>query len=305
MTERKKQQILIVDDVPANIQLLGNSLIDSNNLTITFATNGKSALESISKKQPDLILMDIIMPEMNGYELCKILKDDSKTMHIPIMFITAKSEDEDEYYGFNLGAVDYITKPFNPKLVRARVENQLRLKRKTDLLEKLSSIDGLTEIHNRRRFDETLSVEWARARRNQTFISLILIDIDYFKQYNDHYGHAEGDRCLQKVAQALNSSVKRPADFVARYGGEEFVVILPDTDLESALFMANKLRESITQQEIPHKGSLVSANVSISLGVATTVPQSDEKRDIIVETADKYLYEAKTSGRNQVKGASI
>jgi diguanylate cyclase (GGDEF)-like protein len=301
MSDQTKQLILLVDDVPKNLQILGNTL-KSDDLTVAFATNGKKALEYVQKKQPDLILLDIMMPDMDGYEVCKRLKEDAQTMHIPIIFITAMSDADDEYRGFELGGADYITKPFNPRLVRARVESQLRLKRKTDLLEKLSSIDGLTEIPNRRQFDETLSNEWARARRAQSNISLILIDIDFFKQYNDHYGHAAGDKCLQKVAKTLKHSLKRPADFVARYGGEEFVVILSEIDHQSALMMANKLNESIFQLELPHGASQVSEYLTISLGIATTIPQDDQRHESLLETADKYLYEAKSSGRNQVKG---
>lgn len=304
MSDQTKQLILLVDDVPKNLQILGNTL-KSDDLTVAFATNGKKALEYVQKKQPDLILLDIMMPDMDGYEVCKRLKEDAQTMHIPIIFITAMSDADDEYRGFELGGADYITKPFNPRLVRARVESQLRLKRKTDLLEKLSSIDGLTEIPNRRQFDETLSNEWARARRAQSNISLILIDIDFFKQYNDHYGHAAGDKCLQKVAKTLKHSLKRPADFVARYGGEEFVVILSEIDHQSALMMANKLNESIFQLELPHGASQVSEYLTISLGIATTIPQDDQRHESLLETADKYLYEAKSSGRNQVKGVHL
>jgi diguanylate cyclase (GGDEF)-like protein len=304
MSDQTKQHILLVDDVPKNLQVLGTAL-KSEEFTIAFATNGKNAIDYVQKKHPDLILLDIMMPEMDGYEVCKRIKEDTQTMHIPIIFITAMSDAEDEYRGFELGGADYITKPFNTKLVRARVESQLRLKRKTDLLEKLSSIDGLTEIPNRRCFDETLANEWARARRAHSNISLILIDIDFFKQYNDHYGHAAGDKCLQKVAKTLNYSLKRPADFVARYGGEEFVVILPEIDHNSALIMANKLNESIVQLELPHEASQVSQYVTISLGIATTIPQDDQRHESLLETSDKYLYEAKSSGRNQVKGVHL
>jgi len=304
MSDQTKQLVLLVDDISKNLQILG-TVLKSEDLTVAFATNGKKAIEYVQKKLPDLILLDIMMPEMDGYEVCKHLKEDTKTMHIPIIFITAMSDADDEYRGFELGGADYITKPFNPKLVRARVESQLRLKRKTDLLEKLSSIDGLTEIPNRRRFDEAVDNEWSRSRRAQSNISLVLIDIDFFKQYNDRYGHAAGDKCLQKVAKTLSNTVRRPADFVARYGGEEFVVILPEIDHESALLMANKLKESIFQLELPHEASQVSQYVTISLGLATTIPKGDQNHENLLETADKYLYEAKSSGRNQVKGIQL
>lgn len=233
MPDKMKQQILIVDDVPRNLQLLGN-ILKSEDLNVAFAQNGKQAIEYALNKQPDLILLDIMMPEMDGYEVCWKLKENNLTKDIPVIFITALGDTADEYRGFKLGGVDYITKPFDSKIVQVRVENYLRLKRKTDLLEQLSSIDGLTEIPNRRRFDETFDNEWARAKRIQIKISLIIADIDYFKQFNDTYGHAAGDKCLRKVARALKRTIQRPSDFVARYGGEEFVLILPETDIQTS-----------------------------------------------------------------------
>ena len=213
-----KQQVLVVDNIPKNLQLLGN-VLKSENIKVAFAQNGKQAIEYAQNKLPDLILLDIMMPEMDGYEVCRQLKANSATMDIPIFFISALDDEKDEYFGFKVGGVDYITKPFKPRIVQVRVANYLRLKRKTVLLEKLSSIDGLTDIYNRRRFDDTLKQEWARVKRNQTSLSLIMIDIDFFKQFNDTYGHSAGDNCLRSVAESLKRSLQRPADFVARYGG--------------------------------------------------------------------------------------
>jgi len=298
MPDTNKQHILVVDDVPRNLQLMG-TVLKAINAKVAFAQNGKQAIEYAQSKHPDLILLDIMMPEMDGYEVCKRLKDTQTTKDIPIIFITALNDENDEYHGFKLGAVDYITKPFNPKIVQVRVANYLRLKRKTDLLEKLSSIDGLTEIHNRRRFDETLENEWSRDKRDQAYISLILIDIDFFKQFNDMYGHAAGDNCLRKVAAKLKEVLLRPADFVARYGGEEFVVLLPETDIKGAEVIAEKLRTGIESLNIPHEKSTVSDIVTISLGIATTIPEKGLSHNELIETADKYLYESKKNGRNQ------
>jgi len=304
MSDTNKQHVLVVDDVPKNLQLLGN-VLKTENLKVAFAQNGKQAIEYAISKKPDMILLDIMMPEMDGYEVCKRLKDEMSTKDIPIIFITALNDADDEYFGFKLGGVDYITKPFNPKIVQVRVANYLRLKRKTDLLEKLSFIDGLTEIHNRRRFDETIEKEWAAARRNQTFISLILIDIDFFKQFNDKYGHAEGDRCLRRVAESLKKTLKRPSDFVARYGGEEFVVVLLDTDIPGAEIIAEKLRVNIESLNITHEESTISTVVTISLGIAVSKPLKNVSYNALIEAADKCLYESKNQGRNQYRSVLI
>lgn len=210
-------KLLIVDDAPINIQLLNDVLKDD--VRVFFATNGSDALKIASTTIPDLILLDIMMPEMDGYEVCRKLKTDPLLRDIPVIFITAKSQQEDEATGLELGAVDYITKPFSPGIVRLRVRNHLELKRQRDLLGRLSFLDGLTGLPNRRGFDEFLSREWRRAVRNKSHISIVMIDIDKFKDYNDSYGHLAGDDCLKKVAAILENSLDRAADFVARYGG--------------------------------------------------------------------------------------
>ena len=304
MADLIKQHVLIVDDIPKNLQLLGN-VLKSKDLKVAFAQNGKQALEYAQTKQPDLILLDIMMPEMDGYEVCRRLKDNDLTKDIPIIFVSALGEADDEYYGFKLGGVDYITKPFNPKIVQVRVANYLRLKRKTDLLEQLSSIDGLTEIPNRRRFDEIFEKEWARAMRSQIYLSLIMIDIDYFKQFNDTYGHAKGDQCLRKVAMTLKNSVQRPADFVARYGGEEFVVLLPETEVKPAENIAEQLRSNIHDLKITHENSKVSEFVTISSGIATTIPVRDLSANKLNEMADQCLYDAKEKGRNRCQSSLL
>ncbi|SLM30058.1 Response regulator receiver modulated diguanylate cyclase (fragment) [Desulfamplus magnetovallimortis] len=248
--------------------------------------------------------MDIIMPEMDGYELCGKLKEDPLTSHIPVIFVTAVSEIMDENRGFALGAVDYITKPFHPPMVKARVKLHLNLKRKQELLEKFAFIDALTEIPNRRQFDSVLEQEWNRAIRSSYPISLILADIDHFKLYNDTYGHGKGDDCLHNVAQAMSRSLRRSSDFVARYGGEEFAVVLPDTDAFHAIETANNLLASIDRMAIPHESSPVADCVTVSMGVSTMVPDTENCANVknLIEDADKKLYEAKSSGRHVVIG---
>jgi diguanylate cyclase (GGDEF)-like protein len=298
MNDTLKSSILIVDDIPANIKVLGESL--KADYRIRLATDGEKALKmATSTSPPDIILLDIVMPRMDGYEVCRRLKEDPTSRNIPVIFITAMTEEEDETKGLAYGAVDYITKPFSLPIVRARVKTHLELKRHRDTLEALSTRDGLTGIPNRRRFDEVLMVEWLRGQREGTSMSLIMIDIDHFKLYNDNYGHIEGDDCLKKVATYLANSMSRPADFIARYGGEEFAVILPMTDHDGAVTVAETLLEQIRKLNLPHRSSLVAERVTISLGVATVLPTRETSSTILIDRADKALYASKIAGRNR------
>lgn len=299
-----KPRILIVDDSADNIHILIETL--KADYTIIPAKNGEVALAKAQTMKPDLILLDIVMPELDGYEVCRRLKGDERTKNIPVVFITAKSDAIDETKAFNLGAVDYITKPFVPIVVKVRVKNQIELKKKSDLLEYLVAVDCLTGLHNRRKFDETFELEWHRAQRNKTSLSLVMIDIDHFKQFNDFYGHAGGDECLRRVAAELQRNIKRATDFLARYGGEEFVVILPDTDNQGAQDVALHLREKIEALQIPHENSATANPVTISLGVASIQPYPGEQDPLILQkAADQMLYKAKMQGRNRVCGITI
>lgn len=300
MTNTKQRpMILIVDDVPINVQILAEVL--SSVYQIKVASNGADALKIAQSQQPDLILLDVMMPEMDGFEVCRRLKADKSTHKIPVIFVTAKNAESDEELGLNLGAVDYITKPFVIPVAKARIRNHIRLKQQADLLESLSLIDALTDIPNRRRFDEALVSEWKRAIRDATPLSLLMIDIDHFKQYNDYYGHGAGDVCLQMVAAELAKGVVRPGDLVARYGGEEFVVILPETNRESALQIAERLRERIEKKALPHVYPSAESVVTISVGVSTqdNIPEYFLP-NILNDAADNALYRAKESGRNRV-----
>jgi diguanylate cyclase (GGDEF)-like protein len=255
----------------------------------------------MSDEPPDLILLDIMMPEMDGYEVCRRLKADFRTKNIPVIFITAMNQEEDETKGLEIGAVDYITKPFSMAIVKARVRTHLELKRHRDMLENLSSLDGLTGIPNRRRFDEMLDTEWRHCLRENVFLSLIMMDIDYFKNFNDNQGHQAGDDCLKKVAMMLASSVRRPMDFVARYGGEEFVAILPKTDADGIAIVAENIRKNIESLLIPHSHSPASDYVTVSLGGAAVVPNTQLSSDILVKAADDALFQAKREGRNCIR----
>jgi len=210
MIDLKHCKVLLVDDIQANINILYKTL--KNEYDIESERDGESALKHIESFPPDLILLDILMPGIDGYEVCKRLKANKRAKNVPVIFITSKSEEEDESKGLELGAVDYITKPFSKPIVRARVKNHLIMKKQRDLLENLSNRDGLTGIPNRRSFDMQLKTEWQRAVRSAVPLSLILMDLDFFKKFNDTYGHAAGDDCLKRVAQTLSNSLKRPID---------------------------------------------------------------------------------------------
>ncbi len=297
--EEARRTILIVDDAPANIQALGSLLKDEYRILV--ARHGEKALQiARGNFPPDLILLDIQMPDMDGYEVCRRLKSESPLNRIPVIFVTAKSGADEEELGFSLGAVDYISKPFHPAVVRARVRNQMNLKIRTDLLEELSLVDGLTGIFNRRYFDEHFEEEKERALRRGEPLSVIMMDIDNFKAYNDNYGHGAGDECLQQVARALRSNLSRSGDFVARYGGEEFVALLPGTGETGAMTVAERLRQGVEFLKIPHAYSPIAKVVTISLGVASSeAGASEEDRSHLLKRADQALYTSKREGRNR------
>jgi len=290
--------ILVVDDSPENLQVI--SAVLKEHYKVKVAISGERALAlATAPEPPDLILLDVMMPGMDGYEVCTRLKNNPATARIPVLFVSSRDEEEDEARGLSLGAIDYIVKPIRPSIVQARVRNHIELKRSRDLLERLTTQDHLTGISNRRRFDDYLEVEWRRAAREQAPISLISIDIDHFKAFNDHYGHPRGDHCLIHVARSLASCVTRPSDLVARCGGEEFACVLPATDSAGAEKLAEQMRAGILAQCLEHAHSSTHSHVTISLGVATTVPQADEPVQALIDLADAALYEAKSAGRNR------
>ncbi|MFH1955090.1 MAG: diguanylate cyclase [Pseudomonadota bacterium] len=302
MQEKDKQKILIADDERFNLNILVDIL--KPDYKVIVAKDGKQALKRAESNPPDLILLDIMMPEMDGYEVCKNLKENEQTKDIPVIFITAMKEAGDEARGFDLGAVDYITKPFQAAIVMARVKAQLKMKWQADMLRQMASIDGLTEIPNRQKFEEVFDREWNRAVRNKVPLSVLLMDIDFFKQYNDAYGHGRGDNCLKEVAQALAGTIRRPGDFVARYGGEEFIAVLPETDIPGAMTIAETMRSNVELLKILHAQSVPLDFVTISIGVSSVFPSggfSDAALVSVVAAADEMLYKAKAAGRNQVQ----
>jgi len=289
--------ILVVDDTPTNLTMISGLLSDEYNVKI--ANNGEKALNMImGGLQPDLILLDIMMPGMNGYDVMRVLKQIENAKDIPVIFVSALDSEEDEETGLLLGAADYICKPFSPAIARARIANHVRFHRQRKLLESLAGRDGLTELCNRRRFDDILDREWKRCRRNEAPLSLAMVDVDFFKRYNDNYGHAPGDEVLKAVAKGLSNAVQRPSDVVARFGGEEFVMLFPDTDALGGRILAEKACLAVRELAIPHAFSQASSYVSVSVGGATLMGDENEPCDLI-KAADSILYEAKQSGRDR------
>ena len=295
--EFKKPTILVVDDMTTTLLLLHDLLKDTYEVKI--AKSGTKALEILeSPNDIDLILLDIEMPDINGYEVCKILKNNEQTKNIPVIFVTARNSEEDEEYGLNLGAIDYITKPFNKAIVKLRIKNYLDLKIKNDMLEKLSMYDGLTNIRNRRFFDETFEKTFSEIKRDKKSLAVLMIDIDFFKPYNDNYGHGQGDETLRKVAKALEKTIKRASDFVARYGGEEFVILLKDINKDGVEAVANNLLNAVRELKITHEFSKIENYVTVSIGASFYNSSSDITKLELLLKADETLYNVKNSGRN-------
>jgi diguanylate cyclase (GGDEF)-like protein len=332
----EKDNILIVDDKLDNLRVL-STILTEEGYQVRKALNGQMALIACQTKQPNLILLDINMPEMNGYEVCERLKANPETSNIPVIFISVLDGVTDKIKGINLGAVDYITKPFQFQELVARIENQLTIQRlRTELsstnqklvqqnalllleierrtkaeialqeanqkLHELVWSDSLTQIANRRYLDDYLQREWQRAAREKISLSLLLCDIDYFKSYNDTYGHLAGDACLKRVAQAIDSTVRRPADLVARYGGEEFAVVLPNTSFEGAVRVAENIKSYFEKIKIYHPASGVSKYLTLSIGIATSIPSHHFSPETLLANSDRALYAAKLRGRNEYCG---
>lgn len=289
-------KILVVDDQPINIQVINQILGDSYQLN--FAKTGQEALDICLRDAPDLILMDVIMPNLDGLTTCRIIKNDPEISDIPIVFITSLQRSEEENACWQAGGIDYMTKPVNPLPLKNRVRAHLTLKFQADVLKKLAYLDGLTGVYNRRYLDEYLAKQVAQAKRTNQPISLLMVDVDLFKQYNDEYGHLVADDQLKLVALTVRSSLNRPTDIAARYGGEEFTCVLPNTDERGAKHVAKKIQQAVDQLKISHRLSPHQI-LTVSIGVSTILPDQDYSSDLI-SIADKNLYKAKHTGRNKV-----
>jgi diguanylate cyclase (GGDEF)-like protein len=322
-------RLLIVDDDESNLLLLLGILRDAGH-RVRVAKNGRRALASIAAHPPELVMLDIRMPDLNGFEVCRRLKQSPDTRGLPVIFISALDDVLEKVRAFDEGGVDYVTKPFQAEEVLARVENQLglarlrfeleeknrdlealsrnleqannQLARANRVLESLSYVDGLTGIPNRRQFREVLDREWRRCGRAGLPLSLVMIDVDEFKRFNDTYGHPAGDACLTRVAAAIVTGLRRGGDFAARYGGEEFAAILPETDRAGAAALAAELRRGVEGLAIPNERASAGV-VTVSLGVAAATPDETSAVDALVAAADGALYRAKRRGRNRVEVA--
>jgi diguanylate cyclase (GGDEF)-like protein len=292
-------RILVVDDAMENIQILHAALQDEHE--VLFALDAARALELARSQHPDLILLDAVMPDVDGYALCRELLAAPDTADIPVVFVTALSSPEDETRALEAGAADFISKPVNAAVVRARVRTQLTVKRQRDALRALILVDALTGVANRRAFDERLDAEWRRCGRAGLPVALMLVDIDHFKLYNDHYGHPGGDATLVQVAGAMRRAAARSQDLVARYGGEEFAILLPQIDAHGAGGVARRLMAELDDMAIPHAASPTAPHLTVSMGIACMIPGEHSFPADLIQVADALLYQAKAGGRNRYR----
>jgi len=297
MEEQVLNSILVVDDEPANIVSLTHILKDT--YKIYAAKNGSDGIKLAHKHKPDVILLDIVMPDKDGFEVIADLKSNSVTQGIPVIFITGLTNVEDEEKGLSAGAADYINKPFSAPIVKLRVHNQVMMQNYIKKIEILSVRDQLTGLTNRRGFDERLRADYGRALRSKSWISVLIMDLDKFKTYNDTFGHLQGDKALQAAANVLKSTVTRASDFIGRWGGEEFVALLPDNNGEQAAFIAESIRKNMEAIEIPLLTDGTPTKITVSIGICSGIPSNEDSAEIYMKNADAALYLAKEQGRNQ------
>ena len=324
--EDHKITVLLIDDQAMIAEAVRRSLSSEKDIEFHYCQEPTKAIKLAAEINTTVILQDLVMPDIDGLMMVRYFRVNKATAKIPIIVLSTKEEAAIKSEAFKLGANDYLVKlPDKIELIariryhsqayitqlerdeafQALEESRAKLAEANRTLQKLSSLDGLTGIANRRSFDETLKKEWNRAMRSEKSIGLIMLDIDFFKLYNDHYGHQGGDDCLKKVANGLDSAIHRETDFLARYGGEEFSAILPDTDINGAIKVAEEMRQSITELRLEHAKSKVSDIVSISLGVSAIVPQKGTEPNILIAAADQALYKAKEDGRDRVKSGQV
>lgn len=307
-------KVLVIEDSRTTLDAVCRQL-GKLGMTAFAAASGAAGLELYQSQKPELVLLDIILPDIDGFEVAERIRAKERNGEwTPIVFLTARNTDEDLERGIAAGGDDYLAKPVSTTVLGAKLRAMQRilqmrgslvaLTRKLDIanreLRRLSSIDGLTGIANRRQFDESFAREWRRSVRMKRPLALVLCDIDFFKQYNDMYGHQAGDECLRAVARAIDASVRRPGDRVTRFGGEEFTIILPETDSGGAAALAEKARAAVETLALPHAGSEAARVVTISAGSAAMMPATGDRQPDLLHWADAALYEAKRQGRNRI-----
>ena len=296
-------KVLIIDDDVATIRLMADIL--QNDHQIAVATDPEEGFRQAVKQQPDVILLDVVMPEFDGFSFCRKLKADDRTRKIPVIFVSALDAVEEQARGFELGAVDYIIKPIDAPVLKARVRTHARLYRQTIQLESLAATDPLTGLSNRRKFNEVFGREIERVNRNKLNLAMLVVDIDDFKSYNDHYGHGRGDDCLVQVARILRKTAGRGVDTVSRLGGEEFGVILPETDMEGAQLVARRIMNEFTSLQLEHVMAREHGYLTVSIGVGvieqSTCCATKISERALMDVADAALYRAKEKGRNRLE----
>lgn len=298
MQEKKMDKLLIIDDNRLETCILTDILSEDYN--IITAPTGKEGLKKAFEEMPVIILLDIVMPGMDGFEILKQLKDSELTKDIPVIFLTALTDEKTEEKGFLNGAIDYIRKPYNPNIVKARVWRHAQLYLYMKAIESKMQLDGLTGLYNRSAFETKLQSWWYKAITESVPISFCIVDIDYFKMVNDTYGHGEGDNVLRKTSRLMEANFNNENQFVARYGGEEFVIVLYNVGEEEGKKLAEKLRIDIHDLGIPNRNSKAEPVLTISIGGRTEIPSQYSTIEDMVEKADIMLYKAKENGRNQV-----
>jgi diguanylate cyclase (GGDEF)-like protein len=308
-TEPNLQRILLVDDDLVVRAKVSESL-EQDGFEVILAKNGNDGIAAYQEHRPDLILVDAVMPILDGFEFCEQLKNLGERL-TPILMITSLDDNDSVDRAFASGATDYITKPINLPVLRQRVRNLVRqshliknqlteLQQANQDLKLLANLDSLTKLSNRRGFDDYIQKEWDRMKRIKAPLSLIMCDVDFFKNYNDRYLHPNGDKCLVKVAMSMRSTVRRSGDLVARYGGEEFAIVLPNTDALGAVSVGENVRSAIKGLQITHEASAVCPYVTVSVGVSTIIPNRENDFQALINAADRALYQAKSQGRDRV-----
>lgn len=291
--------VLIVDDEPINAMVIADLLANLYNTKIVHS--GEEALEFCQHQTPDLILLDVVMPGISGLETCRTIKNNQNLQHIPVIFITSVKSQNDENKCWEAGGVDFVSKPVNGITLLNRVKAHLTLKAQSDFLRKMSFTDGLTGLYNRHLLEDVLNKYMLQSSRTESPLSLLMLDIDWFKRFNDSYGHISGDKCLISVSNVLKDVLHRPNDMSFRYGGEEFLCLLPDTDRAGAEHIAKTILQKIADLKVPHEASPFGI-VTASIGLYSTSNNESYKVNEIIRNADKALYLAKQKGRNQFTG---
>lgn len=318
--------VLLVDDQAFVAELLQRQLTNEKDINFHYCQDASQAISTAEKIGPTVILLDFTMPEIDGLTLCNFFRAHPATRDIPIIMLSSNDDPVTKAQAFGAGANDYLVKlPDSIELIarlryhsaayinrlqrddayRALRASQMKLEELNMQLLKWANLDGLTGLANRRHFNERFADEWLRAMRNRRPLTLIMFDVDWFKQYNDKFGHLEGDECLKRIAGSTQKVVCRPSDTVARYGGEEFIVLLPETDSSGATLVAEKIRIEIENLQIPNPDSTVIPYITISLGVTTVVPEVKADPNIYIKLVDEALYRAKNAGRNRISIALL